>query len=224
MENYENLIKSRHSVRKYLDKEIEENKVQELNLLIQECNKKANLNMQLILNDPNVFDKFILHYGKIKNAKNYIAMIGHKDEDLDEKLGYYGEKIVLKAQELGLNTCWVAGTLNKKYITANIKDDEELVCVIAIGYGETQGNIRKVREFEDISISNDSNFDWYKKGIEFALYAPSALNQQKYRFELLDNNEVKVSSPKGHLRKVDLGIVKYHFELGAGIENFKWKD
>ena len=66
MANYDNLIKSRHSVRKYLDKEIETSKINELNTFIEECNKKADLNMQLILNDPKIFDKFILHYGKIQ--------------------------------------------------------------------------------------------------------------------------------------------------------------
>ena len=44
------------------------------------------------------------HYGKFENVKNYIAIVGNKNDQ--EKAGYYGEKIVLKCPELGLNTCW----------------------------------------------------------------------------------------------------------------------
>lgn len=222
MENYDQLIKERHSVRKYLDKDIEENKIEELNTLIEECNKDNNLHIQLITNEPEVFDKFILHYGKIQNAKNYIALIGKKSDTLDEQLGYYGEKIVLKAQALGLNTCWVAGTLNKKYITAKVEKDEKLICVISLGYGENQGHARKVRDFNVISKTVDNIPDWYKKGIEYVLLAPSAINQQKYTFELLEDNKVKAIAKRGHLTKVDLGIAKYHFELGAGNNNFTW--
>ena len=205
MDDFETLIKQRHSVRKYLSKPIEKNKIDELNSYIDNYNKEANLNIQLVLDNKDVFDKFILHYGRIENAKSYIALIGNKnDKFVDEKVGYYGEKLVLLAQKLGLNTCWVAGTLNKKYVKATINSNEELICVIAIGYGENQGNL------------HNSN--------EFALLAPTALNEQKFKFELLKGNKVKLISPSGRLKKIDLGIVKYHFELGAGIQNFKWAD
>ena len=110
MENIEKIIRERHSVRSYLDREIEKEKQKAINELINKINKEQNLNIQLILNDKEVFDKFILHYGRLKNCKNYIALIGKKEKSLDEKVGYYGEQIVLKAQEIGLNTCWVAGT------------------------------------------------------------------------------------------------------------------
>jgi hypothetical protein len=34
-------------------------------------------------------------------------LIRKKSDDLDEKVGYWGEQLVLLAQTLGLNTCWV---------------------------------------------------------------------------------------------------------------------
>ena len=221
MNNIDKIIKERHSVRSYLDKDIEEDKVQVLNQLIDEYNKNNDLNIQLILNDRDVFDKFILHYGRIKNAKNYLAMIGMKDKLLDEKIGYYGENLVLKAQELGLNTCWVAGTYSKGSVKATIKKDEKLVCVIAIGYGESSGNVRKSKTQDDVSISRDTP-DWYKKGIEYALLAPTAINQQKFKFELVNDDTVKLNSGTGPMTKIDSGIVKYHFELGAG-KKINWK-
>lgn len=215
------LIKSRHSVRDYLDKPIEKEKVNELNILISKINKDNNLHIQLVLNDSKAFDKFLLHYGRL-DAHNYIAMIGGNSHDLDEKIGYFGEQIVLKATELGLNTCWVSGTFSKKNVVAKILDNEKLICVIAIGYGKTQGVNRKSKTFEDVSLTTDVP-DWYKKGVEYALLAPTALNAQKFKFELVDKNIVKAKNePSIGNTKLDLGIVKYHFELGAGKDNFNW--
>ena len=129
MKDYEEQVKERHSVRVYTDKEIEKEKVEELNKLTKEYNKESGLNIQLILDNSAVFDKFILHYGRIKNAKNYIALVADiDDKDADEKVGYYGEKLVLIAQEMGLNTCWVGGSFNKKYVKAEIKNNEKLIC------------------------------------------------------------------------------------------------
>ena len=214
MNNIEKIIRERHSVRSYLEKEIEKEKVDELNKLIMDMNKNNKLHIQLILNDGETFDKFIFHYGRLKNCRNYIALIGKKDVTLDETVGYYGEQLVLKAQELGLNTCWVAGTYRKRSVKAKINDTEKLVCIIAIGYGETSGNARKSKTISEVTISKEYP-EWYKKGIEFALLAPTAMNQQKFKFEYLGNDNVKVLAGKGKMTKIDLGIIKYHFELGA---------
>ena len=221
MEKIEKLIKERHSVRSYLAKEIENEKVNKLNELINSINKKEGLNIQLILNDCDVFDKFILHYGRLKNCKNYLAMIGTNDKTLDEKVGYYGEKIVLKAQELGLNTCWVGGTYKKNAVNAKIENGEKLVCIIAIGYGETSGKPRKSKKIQEVTKSLNYP-EWFKKGVEYALLAPTAINQQKFKFEYLGDNIVKATSGIGPMTKIDLGIVKYHFELGANREIY-WK-
>lgn len=214
MKDIDKLIKERHSVRSYLDKEIENNKVDELNKLIEEINKKEDLNIQLVLNDREVFNKFVLHYGRLNNCNNYIALTGKKEPLLKEKIGYFGEQIVLKAQEIGLNTCWVAGTYKKNIVKAKINNNEKLVCIIAIGYGETNGRPRKSKSVEEVTNSKYYP-DWFKKGLEFALLAPTAINQQRFKFEYIDDNKVKASTLRGHLTKIDLGIAKYHFELGA---------
>ena len=221
MENIEKIIKERHSVREYLDKEIEKEKVNELNKLIKSINEKEDLNIQLILDDQDVFDKFILHYGRLKNSKNYIALIGKKDDHLDEKAGYFGEKIVLTAQELGLNTCWVAGTYRKSLVKAIINSNEKLVCIIAIGYGKTNGNIRKSKTIDEVNKSKEYP-KWYEKGIEYSLLAPTAMNQQKFRFEYLGEDNVSLTTKRGPMTKIDLGIVRYHFELGAN-RKINWK-
>ena len=139
-------MKERHSVRSYDEKSIEAGTVEKLRSFIKECNKESGLHMQLVLNEPHAFEGFMAHYGKFSGVRNYIALIGRKGNDLEEKCGYYGEKVVLYAQTLGLNTCWVGLTYSKVKSALQIDPEEKLCLVIAIGYGQTQG------------VSHNSNF------------------------------------------------------------------
>lgn len=222
MEEIYDVIKSRHSVRSYTDKKIEGNVKEELEELIKKCNNDVKLNIKLVLNESKAFDTFMAHYGKFDNVKNYIVMSGKKSNDLEEKCGYYGEMIVIKAQELGLNTCWVGLTYNKKFVRKEI-NGEKIVVVIAIGYGKTNGVEHKIKSYEDVVKNKGNTPEWFKKGIEYALLAPTALNQQKFIFDLVDENEVEILPGNGFYTRVDMGIAKYHFELGARLENFRWK-
>lgn len=218
------VIKSRHSVRSYTDEVIGEDIKQSLVDCINDCNKKADLHIQLVTDEPDVFGKSLMaHYGKFNNVRNYICLIGKKANDMDEKLGYYGEKVVLKAQELGLNTCWVGLTFSKSNVKCNVADGEKVEAVIAIGYGETQGVNHKIKKAEQICKDIDATPEWFKKGVEWALLAPTAMNQQKFRFSYLPDNKVMAKTDWGFFAKMDLGIAKLHFELGAGKDNFKWE-
>lgn len=214
-------MQNRHSVRSYTDKKIENDVLLELKNEIEECNSKSGLNIQIITDEPNAFGGFMARYGKFSNVKNYIALIGKKSVNLDEKIGYYGEHIALKAQTLGLNTCWVALTFSKGKCGAKINKGEKLVCVLTLGYGVTQGVPHKSKPIESFYKAEEKIPDWFISGINTALLAPTATNQQKYLFTLSDKT-VKAEATGGFYSKVDLGIVKYHFEKGAGTENFKW--
>ncbi len=214
-------MKSRHSVRSYSDKKIEPQVLEMLQAEIKSCNDAGDLHIQLITDEPKAFDSFMAHYGKFSGVKNYIALIGKKGSDLEEKCGYYGERLVLKAQQLGLNTCWVALTYKKIPNTFKIDKGEKLTVVIAIGYGQVQGIAHKSKQVSEVSNISDSSPIWFKSGVEAALLAPTAMNQQKFMIENVDGN-VSAKPGRGFYTRVDLGIVKYHFELGAGKENFKW--
>ena len=131
----------------------------------------------------------------------------------------------IKAQEIGLNTCWTKLTYNKAEVPCTLNENEKISIVIAIGYGKVTGVNHKSKEFSAVSKTIENVPDWYKKGVEFALYAPTALNQQKFKFELKGSDEVSLKTEGlGLCTKIDLGIVKYHFELGAGLDNFKWSE
>lgn len=214
------LMKQRHSVRSYLDKPIEEEKKKLLEEKVEEVNKKSGLHIQLFTDEPKCFDVNKPGYGIFKDCKNYFAMVGDKGDS--EKIGYYGEELVLYAQELGLNTCWAAMSYKKGNVTVEESKGEKLHIVIALGYGETQGHERKSKKPEDVSDINESSPEWYKKGIEAALLAPTAINQQKFYFTL-KGNTVTAKAKLGFYNIIDLGIVKYHFEAIAGKENFNWK-
>ena len=129
--------------------------------------------------------------------------------------------MMLSAQELGLNTCWVALTHGKS--RAVISPGEKEVIIISLGYGKTPGTARKSRAESDVSNITEASPEWFRRGIEAALLAPTAVNQQRFRFELSGDNTVTAKAGLlGTNLKVDLGIVKCHFEAGAGKENFIW--
>ena len=210
----------RHSVRQYKEKALDKEIVDALQAEIAACNRESGLHIQLVTDEPKAFDGFMAHYGKFSGVTNYIAMIGKKD-GLDEECGYYGERLVLLAQQLGLNTCWVAMTYSKIKTAFVIGEGEKLCVVIALGYGETQGTAHKSKSISEVAKSDGPMPDWFKNGVEAALLAPTAMNQQKFLFTEKDNR-VSVKAGLGFYAKVDLGIVKYHFEIGAGKENFTW--
>lgn len=215
-------MEERHSVRSYLEKEVEIDKLNILKNEVELCNELSGLNIQLIVNENSAFSGFIAKYSKFKNVKNYIGMVGKKSDKLDETVGYFGERLVLKCQMLGLNTCWVGLKLITKKGKCKISDDEKLICIIPFGYGESQGIASKSKSFEKVTDVKGDVPDWFRRGVEYALLAPTAINQQKFLFTLGDDNIVSIKETGGVMSKVDLGIVKYHFEVAAGVDNFKW--
>lgn len=223
MRNDIEAMRERHSVRSYLDKKIPREIVAQLQSEIDVCNREGGLHMQLVTDEPKAFDGFMAHYGKFKGVQNYIALIGKKSSKLDERIGYFGERMALFAQMLGLNTCWVAMTFSKGMTKrkCQINAGEKLVCVLALGYGETQGISHKSKAPSEVCEALGDAPDWFFRGITAALLAPTAINQQKFFFSL-DGKSVTAKSTGGFYSTVDLGIVKYHFEIGAGTENFTW--
>lgn len=208
------IMKQRHSVRQYLDTPIEQEKRAVLDEMTAQINRESGLHIQIFYDEPKCFDSFMAHYGKFTGVRNYIALVGKKSEKLDNALGYYGEKLAIKAQELGLNTCWTAMTHGKS--KADIGKGEKQVCIIALGYGENQGVEHTNKPLQKVCNYTESSPEWFLQGVKAALLAPTAMNQQKFFFELKPDETVKASCGKGFYAKVDLGIVKYHFEAVTG--------
>ena len=229
-------IQSRHSVRKYIDKPIEENLVRILQEKVNEVNAEGNLHIQLVTKEPRAF-KGKMAYGTFSGVSNYFVMVGKKADDLSERVGYYGEQLVLLAETLGLNTCWVGLTYNNIKEAYEKGNDEKLCCMIALGYGNDPGRNMKRKTAKQVSNVSDASKElstgatpkWFSDGVAAALLAPTAVNQQKFYFRYMGANENGIGMVKAERKfsligytKMDLGIAKLHFEIGAGKENFEW--
>ncbi|MDO4815199.1 MAG: nitroreductase family protein [Bacillota bacterium] len=207
-------IQVRHSVRAYQNRKIEQEKVDQLKALIDMVNADGNLHLQLIEDAGNTFKRILSKVMGLGSAPSVIACVGPDDDTLEERIGYYGEKLVLAAQCMGLNTCW-AGTFQKNGVPAKIGAGERLVIVIAIGYGEHQGKQRKSKTAEQVSSVQGARPDWFDFGVEMALRAPTAINQQSFEIRLNEDGSVDFTDKGGPFSKVDLGIVKYNFTVGS---------
>lgn len=214
-------MEKRHSVRSYLSTPIPQDILLTMKQAVKEYASAAKMRIQLVTDEPDAFKGLLAHYGHFVGVRNYIAFVGQKDDTLDERTGYYGEKLVLLAQQLGLSTCWVALTYSKRKCPAIVNPGEKLVCVIALGYGISRGSPHRNRPLEQVCNLTDASPGWFRSGMEAVMLAPTAMDQQRFFFRQ-EGDEVSVRSTGGPCSKIDLGIVKCHFELGAGTENFRW--
>jgi nitroreductase len=220
--NINEAIEKRHSIRSYTTRPITGEVEQELRDLVAECNQESGLALRLGLDESRIFSGLI-NRTRFKNVRNYLALIGKaSDAKLDEKCGYYGERFVLRATQLGLGACWTGMGYRKSAIP--VADDEKLRIIIVFGYPAVEGKAHRNKPLEELyTVEGEGKPPaWFERGIKAAQLAPTAVNQQKFRFTL-SGDTVKAEDTGGILGHVDLGIVKYHFEVAAGPENFTWE-
>ncbi len=208
-------ILKRHSVRVYEDRQIDEETGELIRKKISELNEIGDLNLQFIEDAGKTYNKLLNRAMGLGSAPSVIACVGKDTDDLDERVGYYGEKLVLYLTQIGLNTCWT-GTFNRKNIDASVAEDERLVISIAVGYGKDQGKPHKSKTAEQVTDGKADRPEWFNNGVEMALLAPTAVNQQKFTIRLNDDDSVEFKDNGGILSLIDLGIVRCHFEIGAG--------
>jgi len=214
---------ARHSVRSYTDAPIEGAVLEALTASIAEVNRASGLAVELSLDGGKAFANLLGRYGKFEGVRGLFVIKGRKSKDLGLRAGYWGERLVLEATALGLGTCWVGGTYSKRGVA--VGPGEELVCVITVGYAAAPGRPHRTKTIEAFIPGGIAGKPaWFVSGVEAAMLAPTALNQQKFSFAL-DGNVVDARvSGLGVLTDIDLGIARLHFELGAGAENFAWTD
>ncbi len=216
-------IRQRHTVRKFSDKPIPEEIVALLNERVQEDNGAHRLAISLVTGNSDA----LAGWARVlisKGVNNYFILAGADAPDLDERLGYCGADLMLYAQTLGLNTWWIGGMVSKKGVDKNLADASLKVNgIIVVGYGLTQGVPHKSKAASEISRYDGPEPQWYTDGVEALLLAPTALNRQAYQVSGRDG-KVSLQCTNGSFAGIDLGIGKYHFEVGAGRENFEWSE
>jgi len=228
MDNFLNAIEKRSSRRKYLPMAIEESDVETLQAFISELNDKKNIKMRLILDNGDAFNGFRKSYGMFSGVRNYIALIGDKTDALAlEKLGYFGERLVLQATMLGLGTCWVGGTFDRTSYPFELSKGESVVCAITVGNVLPERSVkekliytithRKSKTMEQMVISDEPVPEWFLTGIQSVQKAPSAVNRQPVMFTYKGGIvTASVKDIMGEGFALDLGIAKLHFEFGVG--------
>lgn len=216
------IMRARHSVRRYLDKPIEEEKRVKINAEAEAVSRESGLIFTPVFDEPKAFAGMMARYGSFKGCQNYIVAIGEKDDD--EAIGYFGERLVLFLQSIGINSCWVALTYSKSKVSVNIPQGKKIHVVIAMGYGDGEGAAHKNAPKEKLCrVKGISEPKWFEVAMEAAMLAPTALNHQKFCITLEEDGTVSAKALVAPYAEMDLGIVKYHFELGAAYAGHSFR-
>lgn len=215
-------IERRHTVRKFTDAPIPAETAALLRMRLEEHNRTHGLSMRLVTGNKDAFGPLI-KLVLTKGAENYIVLAGPDSPALGENLGYCGADVMLYAQTLGLNSWWVGGTFRRKGVknAVELGADETVLGIIVVGFGATQGKPHKSKSPDEVSHYDGTPPEWFTNGVRAALLAPTALNKQAFFIGAKENN-VLIECDNGSFTDVDLGIVRYHFEIGAGSENINW--
>lgn len=213
-------MEQRHTVRVYLDKPIPEDVVTQIEAHLETVNREFDVEIGLTTDDSSAFNaalKLVL----AKGVRNYFILAGQPSPTLRERLGMAGADLMLFCQTLGLNTWWVGGTFSRKAVSQKVPG-RSVIGIVAVGYGATQGCPHKTKTPAEVSSYEGEAPAWFNAGVQAALLAPTALNKQAF-FIKGRGNTVTATYDPGAFSGEDLGLVKYHFELGAGSENFHWQ-
>ena len=240
------IITERYSARNYLDTNIENSTKEKIKQygksLVGPFQEKVRFEI-IDQSDINNKDGKIGTYGIIKGAPSYTLGFVEKGERNLEQLGYVFEELILYTTSLGLGTCWLGGTFNKKNLleNINISESETLPAITPIGY------IKNKKHFMDSAIrfiaGSDKRRPWsdlffqesfdvplkkeeagrYEDALEMVRIAPSASNKQPWRILKKDDKyHFYLQSTKGYsksfgynIQRLDMGIAMCHFELTA---------
>lgn len=221
-------IDSRRSRRKYLTTPINNDIIEKLQSLAIEYSQKANIRIEFVLNDASAFNGLRKSYGMFSGVRNYAGLIADKDDFTSmERLGYYGEILTLHAVSMGLGTCWVGGSFDRKMCPFTLSGNEMIICTISVGNVNDQSSLkeklirsvthRNTKTIEQMLVSDKPVPEWFMAGMRAVQKAPSAVNRQPVLFSFKDDKVTAGVKDYNDIGSVlDLGIAKAHFELGVG--------
>lgn len=223
-------IGTRISCRAYDDRAIEAEKLEQLAECIDEGNRAGGLGMVLVRPEDGGAELKLAKAMFAGSPSTYVALFSPTDGDARDRLGYFGEKVVLLATQLGLGTCWVFGTYDKQSVRVQPTDaSHELLGVIPVGYPAAkmplkQRTVRAAlrkrdKKPDEIYAGYGSAPDWVRAGIDAVIAGPSAVNGQPVVFvDAEDGIAATLPKMKNDIELSDLGIAKLHFELGAASQ------
>ena len=197
-------IRARHSVRSYEERGLSKEDAAKLRSVVSRCAKESRLDIQLVTDNPEAF-QVVARFGVIRGASTHVAFVT-KGNESDEAIGYWGQKIVLAAQEMG-----PAGM--------------RIRIGIAVGYGKSQGTPHKSKPVDELVAVEEGTPtpQWFETAAEAAMLAPTAMNHQNFHITLLaDGQTVRIETKPSGANVIDLGIVKRNFEEAANETGATW--
>jgi len=226
-------IDIRRSRRKYLPDPIEEQTAEALEKLAAQYSEKSGARIEMVFGNPGAFDSLRKTYGMLTGVRNYAGLIAQRgDRGAAERLGYYGELLMLHAVSMGLGTCWVGGSFDRASCPFGLEEGEEIVCTISLGYAREKNSLResfiygathrKTKTIGQMMHSSEPVPDWFMAGMRAVQKAPSAVNRQPVTFAFKGGIVTAGLADVSTSALLDLGIAKLHFELGAGRGRWEW--
>lgn len=221
-------IEQRISCRAYDEAALSAEEQETIQKLIQSICAESGLHF--LFCDDTVPGQKVKMSNMFSGSIHNFAALYAKDDPLEaEKLGYYGQKLMMELTKMGLGTCWVASTYDAASISLPAPEGELLWDIMPFGHPAKKMPVkqrtvrtglrqrdRKLSEFVESDLPFDELPDWIRKGAEAILLGPSAVNEQAINLVWKDNTLTAYIYKED--RKVvynDLGIAKYMFVLGA---------
>ncbi len=219
-------IENRKSRRAYTKEPIEAEKVAYLQEKILAFNDESKLSITWLEDGSKAFTA-LKSYGMFKNVGSVIVLKGSRTvSDLSERIGHYGELLVLEATAMELGTCWIAGTYDKNSNLFSLKADEELIAIISIGNVPSEQTLkekliyrtvrRKTLPLEEFYTAEGEIPQWFSAGIKAVQKAPTAVNSQRVRFQYAKDGITATVPGTWATDPIDMGIAKLHFALATG--------
>lgn len=222
-------IDERFSCRSYTDQPLDRATLEELGSYATMLGEEGDLRFVMVGPEDGGPQLELSRRMFTGTVSSYVALIGPDDNVTRERFGYYGEKLVLHATELGLGTCWVAGTFNRESVVVPLSEGEVIHDVIPLGHMPAKqplaqrtirAGLRKLDKKPEALYQGPTSLSaapkWVQAGIAAVLKGPSAVNGQPVVF-VQEESGLHATLPhfKREVEYTDLGIAKLHFQLGA---------
>jgi len=241
----EEAVRKRYSVRNYNNQEIEETKRKAIEVFVYSLDNPFGKRVNFYFLDNKVLKNTekLGTYGVIKGATQYIGTTIKLEPMALEALGYEFETVILYLAHIGIGTCWLGGTFDRKGFAnaMNIGEDEIFPIISPYGYAAEKKHIKEIamrklikadhrKEWEQLFYKHDFQSPLFKKeagDLEFPLemlrLAPSASNKQPWRVLVKDNvcHFYEYKSPgysavfSYDIQRVDMGIAAAHFDFAV---------
>lgn len=190
-----------------------------------------------------------LAYGAIKGNNTYLLGITKDDHSARLNYGYIMEKLVLKATELGLSTCWVGYFDHEYFSDLKIQKGFVIPGLVVIGYAaekrslpeklmryavsasqrlpwerlffdfQTKDPLNTIRDQENLNELN-TIVEQYKESLEMVRLAPSASNTQPWRI-FVDCIRKEFHFFKKPKNKIYENMGMHELDIGIAMAHFE---